>query len=249
MENSELARSWSSKNVIDYYLKHRDSIDDIYESEKHFLGDALKDGKSILDIGCAAGGFSKVVKAYNRDIEYIGIDISQAMIDEARKRFPDSNFHVCDGEKIDFRDEPFDICISFGVLHMTEKWERLLQEAWRVCRKSFIFDLRLVEKGGVSDPNESYQKLAFDGVWDGISKAPYLILNIDDAIRAIYNLEPDAHSVKAYGYSHLISDTVVSKYNSVCMSVFSLAKIGPFQPIDWQLPLKISDRLRQNMIG
>lgn len=233
---------WSAENVVDYYLTHRDKISDLYPSEKFFLEEVLRKGKSILDVGCAAGGFSEIVKKYNKNINYMGVDISCRMITKAKKRFPDNNFFICDGQVLDFADNSFDIVLCFGVLHMTENWRKLLREQWRVCRNTLLFDVRLVEDKGVCDVSQSYQRLEFDGKWDGVSKAPYIVLNINQIIVLLNGLEPKVGNIKSYGYWHKVSKTTVSRYDTVCMSVFCLGKEGKgdFDIQNWKLPIQLS---------
>ncbi len=249
MKNSGYAKSWSSENAVNYYVSHRYSVDDLYKSEKFFLEDAVKTGESLLDVGCAAGGFSKIVRTYNKDLKYTGVDISQKMIDEAEKRFPNDNFSFCNGMELDFPDNSFDIVVSFGVLHMTENWQVLLSEAWRVCRDSFILDLRVVNGNGVCSADTSYQRLEFDGEWDGVSKAPYVVVGLDEITDLVINLKPGIQSLSTYGYWHTVSGMTVSPFESVCMSVFSMKKDSDSHNIDWQLPLDIPERLRDRLKG
>lgn len=249
MDNDQLVRSWSSENVLDYYLKHRDNTKELYDSEKIFIKDALKNGGSVLDIGCAAGGFSKIVREYNKNIEYTGVDISPQMISLAKKRFPNDKFYLCSGEKLDFPDNSFDTCICFGVLHMTERWKELLSEAWRICRGTLLFDLRLVDKEGICDAELSYQRLEFDMKWDGISKAPYVIVSLLDAVDHVASLAPKARSLSSYGYWAPVSKMTVSKYKDVCMSVFCLSRDGRSGILDWGLPLDAPGDLKQKLFS
>lgn len=249
MKNEQLAKFWSSENAVRYYLTHRDNTDELYKSEKYFIQDAFKDTKNMLDIGCAAGGFSKIVRQYNKDINYVGVDISPAMISEAKKRYNKSNFYLCDGERLDFPEGFFDLCICLGVLHMTESWRKLLAEAWRVCRGTLIFDLRIVEGEGVCDAALSYQRLEFDMEWDGISKAPYVVVNLDEAMNYIIGMEPEMRSLSSYGYVAPVSKMTVSRYRDVCMSMFCLKKKGNKKIFDWKLPLKVSDQLKHKYMG
>lgn len=225
MKQVQYARSWSSRNAVNYYTAHRDTVDELYPSERYFIKDLLRKGSSLLDIGCAAGGFSKIAKGCNKGLEYTGVDISPDMIRQARRRFPRERFYLSDGENLDFADDSFDICVSLGVLHMTEAWKRLLAEAWRVCRDTLLFDLRLVDRGGVCDPKISYQRMEFGGRWDGTSKAPYIVVNVAEALRVIKGLEPKVKTLKSYGYWHRVSAATVSTFDEVYMSVFCLEKI------------------------
>jgi SAM-dependent methyltransferase len=238
---------WSSRNVVDYYLKHRNKVDDLYQSEKFFMEESLRKGKSVLDVGCAAGSFSEIVKMYNKNLEYTGVDISASMIYEAKRRFPDDSFFTCDGRTLDFPDNSFDIVLCFGVLHMTENWKKLLTEQWRVCRETLLFDVRIVEDKGICNAEESYQRLEFDGNWDGISKAPYIILSLDEILGLLTAMEPKVRTLKTYGYWHPVSKSAVSKYKTVCMSVFCLGEKGKgdLNIQSWKLPIKLPTKLEK----
>ncbi len=238
---------WSSRNVIDYYLKHRNKVGELYLSERFFMEESLKECKSILDVGCAAGSFSEAVKMYNKNLEYTGVDISASMICEAKRRFPDDSFFICDGQTLDFPDNSFDIVLCFGVLHVTENWKKLLAEQWRVCRKTLLFDVRVVEDKGICNAEESYQRLEFDGKWDGVSKVPYIILRLEEVFSLLMSMEPKVRTLKTYGYWHPVAETVVSKYKTVCMSVFCLGKEGEgdLNIQSWKLPIELPTKLRK----
>jgi SAM-dependent methyltransferase len=247
MDNDQLAKSWSSENSVKYYLEHRDSIKELYESEKFFIESVLKSGRTVLDVGCAAGGFSKIVRQYNKNLEYAGVDIAPQMISLAKKRFPEDKFYLCSGEKLDFPDNSFDICICLGVLHMTERWKELLSEAWRVCRNTILFDLRVVSEEGICNADLSYQRLEFDMEWDGISKVPYVVVSLKETVDCIANMNPKIKSLSSYGYWAPVSKMTVSSYRDVCMSVFCIGKNNPVGIFDWRLPLKISKNFKQRI--
>jgi len=247
MDNNQLSKAWSSENAVKYYLEHRDSVNELYKSEKHFMQTILAKGKTVLDVGCAAGGFSKIVRQYNKNAEYTGVDISSQMIAEARKRFSDNKFYVCNGENLDFSDNSFDVCICFGVLHMTERWKQLLAEAWRVCRGTLLFDLRIVEKEGICDANLSYQRIEFGMEWDGVSKAPYIVADLDGVVDYLAKMRPKIGALSSYGYWAPVSKMTVSKYKEVCMSVFCLSKPGVNNDFDWRLPLGVPEDIKQKI--
>ena len=45
------------KSSLNYWKNHRNKLDDLYPSERYFLYPILKSTKSVLDVGCAAGGY------------------------------------------------------------------------------------------------------------------------------------------------------------------------------------------------
>jgi ubiquinone/menaquinone biosynthesis C-methylase UbiE len=239
MKQRSIVHSWSSDNVVKYYVSHRDSSETLYRSEKVFLQEALLNAAAVLDIGCAAGSFSRIVHEFNKTIQYTGVDIAPRMIAEAKKRFPDDRFFLIDGHKLPFADKVFDAVICFGVLHMTENWKTLLAEAWRVCRGSLLLDLRITDSVGVCDMESSYQKLEFEGVWDGVSKAPYIVVNINDFMKQLVSLQPEVSALKAFGYIHPVSEMTVSRFQEVCMAAFHMKKSENrgLQITSWNMPI------------
>jgi SAM-dependent methyltransferase len=93
-------------------------------------------GLRVLEIGCGMGTDGAQFAAAGAD--YTGIDLTEAAIDLARKKFEVSGlkgeFRVADAEKLDFADESFDIVYSHGVLHHTPDIESAIAEIHRVLR-------------------------------------------------------------------------------------------------------------------
>jgi len=93
-------------------------------------------GLRVLEIGCGLGTdgaqFAKAGACYT------GIDLTEAAIDLARKRFEISGlpgeFRVADAEHLDFADDSFDLVYSHGVLHHTPDTARAVQEIHRVLK-------------------------------------------------------------------------------------------------------------------
>ena len=93
-------------------------------------------GLSVLEIGCGLGtDGAQFAKA---GAQYTGIDLTEAAIDLARKRFEISGlageFRVADAENLDFADDSFDRVYSHGVLHHTPDTARAVAEIRRVLK-------------------------------------------------------------------------------------------------------------------
>ncbi len=86
----------------------------------------------LLDYGC---GFGRFYPFFGTRTDYYGIDISQSMIDECVRRFPESagKFTVAEGEELPFADNYFDKIICFGVFDACYQ-ESALSQMLRVCR-------------------------------------------------------------------------------------------------------------------
>lgn len=96
----------------------------------------------ILDIGCGAGRYHrslieqrKLAPASN----YIGLDRTRGMLDEASVRYPEAFFCIGDAFNLPFSDNSFEICLSMDVLQHIPDYRRLVEEMYRVCGKYMIF--------------------------------------------------------------------------------------------------------------
>jgi SAM-dependent methyltransferase len=93
-------------------------------------------GLSVLEIGCGMG--TDGAQFAQAGACYTGIDLTQAAIDLARKRFElsglEGEFRVADAENLDFADNSFDRVYSHGVLHHTPDTPRAVAEIHRVLR-------------------------------------------------------------------------------------------------------------------
>lgn len=93
-------------------------------------------GLKVLEIGCGLGTDGAQFAGAGAD--YTGVDLTDAAIELARKRFELFNlqgkFQTADAEKLDFADDSFDLVYSHGVLHHTPDAERAVREIYRVLR-------------------------------------------------------------------------------------------------------------------
>ena len=91
---------------------------------------------NVLEVGCGLGtDGAQFAKA---GANYTGIDLTEAAVDLARKRFElfqlPGTFRVADAERLDFPDNTFDIVYSHGVLHHTPDTAAAVREVHRVLR-------------------------------------------------------------------------------------------------------------------
>ena len=93
-------------------------------------------GLRVLEIGCGLG--TDGVRFAKAGADYTGVDLTDAAIELARKRFELSGLRgelrVSDAENLDFADESFDLVYSHGVLHHTPDIARAVSEIHRVLK-------------------------------------------------------------------------------------------------------------------
>ena len=106
----------------------------------------IQAGDSVLDIGCGFGDFNAYLKRTKRSISYTGIDLSQELIEEGRKHYPDA--HLVVGDLFDFNpdQDSFDYVTLSGTLN--RKFDGASQYTYAVisrmfdtCRKGIAFNL------------------------------------------------------------------------------------------------------------
>lgn len=99
-------------------------------------------GDKILDLGCGNGrllGFFK-----NKDVEYIGIDNSDKIIEIARTKYPGVKFQIASALNLPFEDDYFDKIFSIAVFHHipSKKFRiKFLQQAKRVLKPNGLLIL------------------------------------------------------------------------------------------------------------
>lgn len=90
-----------------------------------------------LDIGCGSGVLGRQFK------EYVGIDLSDYIINENKKRYSDLEFYCMDAKEIDCIKERFDIVIAIDVLeHFPEdEIEKYLKSISQLDSNLFLFSI------------------------------------------------------------------------------------------------------------
>ncbi|WP_347709290.1 class I SAM-dependent methyltransferase [Bacillus sp. FJAT-47783] len=77
----------------------------------------------MLDLGCGTGDLAN--KLHNLGTHVIGIDKSENMIHQARRKYPHINFMIYDVLDIEFTDE-FDAVFSNATLHWVKSPKQAL---------------------------------------------------------------------------------------------------------------------------
>ena len=122
-----------SKRFYELVEEHR------YEKEWHIpdaAGFAHAKDLKVLEIGCGLG--TDGAQFARAGADYTGIDLTDAAVDLARKRFDlfqlTGTFRVADAEGLDFPDNSFDVVYSHGVLHHTPDTAGAIKEVHRVLK-------------------------------------------------------------------------------------------------------------------
>jgi SAM-dependent methyltransferase len=135
----ETVHSWDSPALADDYANHEHALG---PDEWHALGASWSRiaGRAVLDIGIGAGRTTAFLLPVAGS--YVGIDISPAMVRQAKRRFPEADLRVGDARKLDFPDRSFSLVLfSFNGIDYIEPAERIdvLREVHRVLEPGGCF--------------------------------------------------------------------------------------------------------------
>lgn len=124
-EKGELieANKFSNNKAFVLHLLH---------SKAYEKASEMAHGKTVLDLGCNTGYGSHIINNVCKKIT--GVDVSEKAIEIARKLYgsEDIDFQVIDGKKLPFKDNTFDMVISFQVIEHIVEYESYINEIRRV---------------------------------------------------------------------------------------------------------------------
>jgi len=92
----------------------------------------LQPGQSVLDIGCGAGAFLRLVT--RRGARAFGIDASEALVELARERLPDADLRIGEMESLPYDDDTFDLVTGFNSFFFADDIDAAVREAGRVAK-------------------------------------------------------------------------------------------------------------------
>lgn len=85
----------------------------------------LPEGGKVLDLGCGNGRLLKVLQSANKKFEYLGVDFSAKLLEQARQQFSGYTFQEADMAKVDFPPDSFDVvCLVASLHHLDKQKER-----------------------------------------------------------------------------------------------------------------------------
>jgi SAM-dependent methyltransferase len=108
---------------------------ELWPEMKFLFENYLKEKDRILDLGCGNGRWYQLIQKY--EVDYIGVDSSEELIEIARENYPQAKFEIEEALYSPFSENFFDKIYSIAVLHNVPSEElRLdfLEEAKRILK-------------------------------------------------------------------------------------------------------------------
>ena len=159
--DKEYAQYLLKKTIKDYNLiadEFSRTREYVPEDRKNLILRHTGPGNRVLDLGCGNGRFSEI---FREDIDYVGVDNSEKMIEIAKKEHSGKKFQIAGALNLPFPDNYFDVIFSFAVIHHIPSKElrlRFLSEAKRILKPGGI----LILTAWYLNPF----KMALIGEWD-----------------------------------------------------------------------------------
>lgn len=224
----ELARVFDSDHFVRYYAGYRCRYEDLFASEKHFMDEFLRRGKSFLDVGCARGGLYEIIGERVGVFRYKGVDISAALIGAARKKYSGADFELYDGARLPVDDNSHDRVLCLGVTVHDRQFLGVIRECYRAAREQVLFDIRLTED--LPTLNDASKAYVMDD--DARHKYSYVVCNYGDLMSFLRRLEPHPARIKLYGYWGTPNQKAClpPAYEKICMTGVLLEKGGGAAP-------------------
>lgn len=105
-------------------------------------------GKEVIDIGCGFGDLNQVLSAATGgEYRYLGIDVVQSLLSEARSRYGNDRVRFDYGDFLALDVPESDYAVASGIFNLKLKEgdnyvfiEQVMRKALRLCRVGFAFD-------------------------------------------------------------------------------------------------------------
>ncbi|MBR6254090.1 MAG: class I SAM-dependent methyltransferase [Clostridiales bacterium] len=113
-------------NGYDDHMKSTiEGADEFYDFTASLLPENA--GASVLDLGCGTGLELEAYFAVNPSAAVTGIDLTQAMLDTLKEKFPEKDLNLICGSYFDepFGESAFDAAVSVESLHHFTKEEKI----------------------------------------------------------------------------------------------------------------------------
>jgi len=109
-------------------------------------------GARLLEVGCGMG--SDLLQFARGGAHCTGVDLTPRSVEITRHRFKlygaDGDFMLCDGERLPFQSESFNVVYSNGVLHHTPDTAGAIREVHRVLRPGGTAKIMLYHRNSLN---------------------------------------------------------------------------------------------------
>jgi SAM-dependent methyltransferase len=108
---------------------------------EHTVRETPLEGRDVLEVSCGRGGGASFVSRTFKPRRYVGVDLSQENIRLARERAAREglSFELGNAERLDVRNDSFDVVINIEASHLYDSRGRFFGEVARVLKPGGYF--------------------------------------------------------------------------------------------------------------
>lgn len=145
-----------------------------FHNPQKILGQYIKDGMTILDLGCGPGFFSvEIAKMIGKSGKVIAADLQEGMLQKLRNKIQGTKIekriklHKCEENKIGIKDK-VDFVLAFYMLHEVPSQDNLLREIQSILNSDgMVF---------IVEPKFHVSKKAFEDMMNNIKDIGFEII-------------------------------------------------------------------------
>lgn len=132
-------------DIIDLHTEEFNFESIQYKKWLELLSSKLAKGDTVLDLGCGNGRALKVL--FEKGFRVIGVDVSDKMLDMAKKHVPNGKFHKKDFTGLDFEPKSFNAIISFFAFNHIPKndFRKVMKSCSKFLKKNGYLLLGMVK--------------------------------------------------------------------------------------------------------
>lgn len=146
----------AQRDLVIVELQHPNDIPP-FISFRWAMENVRANSNTLLDAGCGVGHYGVLCERYYQDIIYTGTDVSEFMIQEARKLSKHCRFEVCRFEDNQF--DNFDVILAGGIIEVTSDPFSSLEMILGKARRYIILNrLRLT-----TEPSRQIEETTYCG--------------------------------------------------------------------------------------
>ena len=116
------------ENIASRWTGHRRKHNYYWEEITKYLDYFSHEEIKVLEVGCGTGDLIGSIRGARK----VGIDFSPSMIEVAKKRFPDVEFHIMAAEEI-LLNEKFDFVILSNLIGYPNDLQEVFEQLHKVC--------------------------------------------------------------------------------------------------------------------
>jgi 2-polyprenyl-6-hydroxyphenyl methylase/3-demethylubiquinone-9 3-methyltransferase len=144
-------------------------IQEFLDGEIEFISTHIKQGNSILEIGCGYGRLLKILAKKSEKL--VGIDFSRRMVELSKQNLKDEKnvkIELMEADKLEFSDNSFDyvVCLDNSFGNMPKIELGVLKEMKRVCKNQGEIIISVFSENAKEVQKENYRRIGLAEIQD-----------------------------------------------------------------------------------